>query len=638
MLAWRWRIQRAGIGQWRPPKELAGAFRRRAAIAFTLILLACGLLATRFYYLQVIEFDAYHTQAEANRISLLPVPPNRGLILDRNGAVLAHNYSAYTLEITPGKAGKLDQTIDRLSEIIEIAPKDRRRFRKLLDESRNFESLPIRNRLSEEEAARFAVNRFRFPGVEIKARLFREYPLGELAAHVTGYIGRINQAEMDRLEAQDQLSNYRGSDHIGKTGVELSWEKELHGTTGVEQVETDAGGRAVRSLSRNEPAAGSDLVLSLDMKLQEIATQAFGERRGAVVAIEPASGEVLAFVSRPGFDPNLFTDGIDQTNWDSLNEDPDQPLNNRALRGLYPPGSTLKPYLALAALELGKRTPQQAIADPGVFDFGGHRFRDDKPGGHGTVDMYKSIVVSCDTYYYRLANDLGIDAIARFMAQFGFGQKSGIDLPSEAQGILPSPEWKQRRFKQKWFAGETISVGIGQGYNAYTPLQMAHAIATLANGGTVMRPHLVHALRDSRSGGTRVIPPEPVARIALKPEHVEFIKNALVGVNKEGTSARAFAGAAYVAAGKTGTAQVVAIKQNEKYVESRVAERNRDHALYVAYAPAENPRIAVAVLVENAGFGALAAAPIARQMFDYYLLGKQPAEPAPTLDQNGEPD
>ncbi|HEX6004127.1 MAG TPA: penicillin-binding protein 2, partial [Burkholderiales bacterium] len=352
----------------------------------------------------------------------------------------------------------------------------------------------------------------------------------------------------------------------------------------------------------------------------------FGDRRGALVAIEPATGGVLAFVSKPGFDPNLFVDGIEPQSWGELNNSPDRPMVNRALAGTYSPGSTFKPFMALAALTYGKRTPQQAIADPGYFWFGNHQFRDDKVGGHGMVDMYKSIVVSCDTYYYVLANDLGIDSISRFMAQLGFGSRTGIDIPGEAEGVLPSQAWKRRRFRkpeqQKWYAGETISIGIGQGYNSYTPLQLALATATLANDGVMFRPHIVNYVDDVRTGERTFVEPKPLRRLDVKPEHIAVIREAMVGVTKEGTGRRAFAGAPYVAAGKTGTAQVVGLKAGEKYVESRVQERFRDHALFIAYAPADQPKIAVAVIVENSGFGARAAAPIAREVIDYYLLGK----------------
>lgn len=616
----------AGI-EFRNAQLEAEQFRRRLAVMAGFVLLLCGLLLTRFVYLQSVMHAHYATLAEANRISIVPIVPNRGVIVDRNGVVLAHNYSAYTLEITPTRVPDLETTIDDLAQIVDITPKDRRRFRKVLEESKRFDSLPLRTRLTDEEIARFAVNRYRFPGVEVKARLFRQYPQGDLFSHVVGYIGRINQRDLEQLEEKGVLANYKGTDYIGKTGLEQSYERHLHGTTGYEQVEVDSGGRAVRTLSRTAPTTGNNLVLKLDAGLQEVVFRAFGERRGALVAIEPETGGVLAFVSKPGFDPNLFVDGIDPQNWAELNTSADRPMVNRALAGTYSPGSTFKPFMALAALTYAKRTPQQAIADPGYFMFGNHQFRDDKVGGHGMVDMYKSIVVSCDTYYYVLANDLGIDAISRFMAQLGFGSRTGIDIPGEVEGVLPSQEWKRKRFRkseqQRWYAGETISIGIGQGYNSYTPLQLAAATATIANDGVMFRPHIVNYIDDVRVGERTFVEPKPLRRLDVKAEHIAVIKQAMVGVNKEGTGRRAFAGTEYVAAGKTGTAQVIGIKQGEKYIESRVAERFRDHALFIAWAPADKPKIALAVIVENSGFGARAAAPIAREVFDYYLLGKE---------------
>jgi penicillin-binding protein 2 len=603
-------------------------FQLRVGFAGLAVLLAFALLLARFFHLQVVQHDAYASKAEENRISIVPIAPNRGLILDRNGVVLARNYSAYTLEIFPAKVKDLERTIQTLGEVIEVQPKDRSRFRKLYAETRNAESLPIRTRLSDEEVARFAANRYRFPGVEIKARLFRQYPHGELASHVIGYIGRINARDQEKFAELDVEANYRGTDFIGRAGVEASYQQELHGTTGFEQVEIDAAGRGIRTLARTPAQAGSNVTLTLDIKLQEIAETAFGARRGALVAIEPSTGAVLAFVSKPGFDPNLFVDGIDPQSWAELNNSPDRPLNNRAIAGVYPPGSTFKPYMALAALELGKRTPKSAISDPGYFEFGGRRFRDSKAGGHGHVDLHKSIVVSSDTFYYQLANDMGIDAIAAFMAKFGFGSKSGIDLEGESIGVLPSPEWKQKRFRrpeqQKWYAGETISIGIGQGYNAYTPIQLALALATLAANGDMYRPRLVSHIDNLRSGERRNMEPVLLQRLQLKPEHVEFVKRAMEGVNKVGTGARSFANAQYTSGGKTGTAQVIGMKQNEKYDEKKVAERHRDHSLFIVFAPAQNPRIALAAIVENGGFGARAAAPIARIVLDYYLLGKLP--------------
>lgn len=619
--------------EFKPAEQELSRFRARVAAAGVLVLVGFGLIVARFVYLQVVRYDYYATRAEDNRISLLPIVPNRGLIVDRNGVVLARNYSAYTLEITPSKVRNLDDTIDELAEFIDIQHKDRKRFKKLLEESKNFESLPIRTRLTDEEVARFIARRYRFPGVEIKARLFRQYPLGDLASHALGYIGRINQKEMAAIEDDEEMApNYRGTEHIGKTGLEQSYEKELHGLTGFEQVEVDASGRAVRSLARTAPVPGNNLQLTLDVELQRIAEQAFGNRRGSLVAIEPGTGGVLALVSTPRFDPNLFVDGITPDNWDVLNNSPDKPMLNRALNGAYPPGSTFKPFMALGALETGKRAASTAVHDPGFFVFGGHTFNDDKKGGHGMVDMVKSIVVSCDTYYYSLANDMGIDTIASFMSKLGFGSKTGLDIEGESSGVLPSPAWKKKRFKkpeqQKWFAGETISIGIGQGYNAYTPLQLAHATATLAAGGIMYKPHLVRYVTDAQSGKRRAIEPKPIADLGFKPENLDVIRKAMVGVTTFGTGARAFAGVKYPVAGKTGTAQVFSLK-GAKYKESETHERLRDHALFIAYAPADAPKIAVAVLVENGGFGAQAAAPIVRQVLDYYLLGIKPAGAAP---------
>jgi penicillin-binding protein 2 len=606
-------------------------FRGRTLFAGACVLLAFAVLAGRMIYLQVIKRDHYHTLAEANRISVVPVVPNRGLILDRNGEVLAANYSAYTIEVMPARVQNLEKALDELSAIIDIQPRDRRRFKRLMEESKNFESLPIRSRLSEEEVARFAVNRYRFPGFDIQARLFRNYPYGEVASHAIGYIGRINDAEVKKIEASGLAAKYKGTEHIGKLGVEGSYESELHGITGSKQVEIDAAGRAIRSLANSAPRAGNNLTLTLDIKLQRVVEDVFGDRRGAFVALDPRNGEILALVSKPGFDPGLFIDGIDPQNWDLLNTSIDKPLLNRALRGAYPPGSTLKPFLALAALESGKRTPAQGISDAGFFALPGvaHRWNDDKKGGHGWVDMYKSIVESCDTYYYQLAAETDIDKTADFLRLIGFGAKTGIDIDGEVEGILPSRAWKERRFARaasdarKWYLGDSISAGIGQGYNAFTPMQLAHGIAALANQGIAYRPRLLKGVTDAATGKRRDVDPVVDGKLAVNPQNMEVIRNSLVGVAKEGTAARAFANAGYASAGKTGTAQVFGLK-GEKYVESRVAERLRDHAWYIAYAPAENPTIALVVLVENGGFGGTAAAPIARAALDFHLLGKSP--------------
>ncbi len=620
------------MGDFHNPEGDLDRFRFRLGFSAALVLVCFGILLARFIWLQVIQHDFYQTRAEDNRIALIPIVPNRGVITDRNGIVLAHNYSAFTLEITPSQAGNLEETIDALASVIDIQPKDRKRFKRLLDEAKNFESIPIRTRLTDTEVAAFAAQRYRFPGVEVKARLFRQYPLGKVGSHALGYIGRITERDLKWIEEAERQPNYKGTDHIGKTGLEQHYEFELHGETGYEQVEIDAGGRALRSLKRIPPVSGNNLQLTLDIKLQEITEKAFGERKGALVAIEPETGGILAFVSNPTYDPNLFVDGISPENWKELNEHPDKPMVNRAINGAYPPGSTFKPFMALAALEMGKRTPSQAISDPGFFTFGNHTFRDDKKGGHGSVDMYKSIVHSCDTYYYVLANDMGIDNIAKFMAQLGFGQRTGVDLgkddSGESKGVLPSPEWKKQRFKrpeqQKWYAGETISIGIGQGYNAYTPMQLAQATATLANNGVMFRPHLVRHIVDTKTEEKRQVEPKPIRDLNLKEKNLEVIHRSMLGVIKEGTGARAFAGAPYLAGGKTGTAQVFSLKGAD-YKASAVKQHLRDHALFIAYAPIDKPKIALAVLVENGGFGAQSAAPIARMVLDYYLLGKLPA-------------
>lgn len=603
-------------------------FRLRLGFAALAVLSLFALLAFRFSYLQLKQYEHYQTLAENNRISLVPIIPNRGLIIDKNGVILAHNFFVYTLEITPAKIKNLEETITELSQLVEVSSLDRKRFKKFLEQSHSFESIPIRTHLNEIEAARFAVNHYRFPGVEIKSRLFRHYPLGKLGSHMVGYIGRINDKDLENLEKSGNLSNYKGSDHIGKSGLEQFYEKYLHGTTGLQQVEIDADGHAVRVLSSSPPIPGDNIILSADSKLQEIAETAFGERRGALVAINPKTGEVLSYVSQPTFDPNLFVDGIDADNWKQLNESLDKPLINRPLRGVYPPGSTFKPFVALAGLEAGKRTPPFSIHDPGYYALPGssHRYRDWKPGGHGTVDIQKAITISCDTFFYGLAMELGIDNLTAFVRHFGFGRKSDFDIKGEIEGLLPTPEWKMRRFKQQWYPGETVIVGIGQGYTLVTPLQLAQATAILANNGVAMRPHLVTQVQNALSGKNQIIAPVVQDKIELNPGNIEIVKRGMTDVTLPGgTAASVGANAGYAIAAKTGTAQVIGIKQNEKYNEHNIDERHRDHALFIAYAPAEDPQIALAVIVENGGHGGSAAGPIARKVMDYYLLGKLPA-------------
>ena len=604
-------------------------FQTRVLVLQGVVLLCFALLGMRLFYLQVIRHDDLLEQAENNRTAIVPTVPNRGTIIDRNGVVLANNYSAYTLEITPSRVKDLEATIDSLSEIVDIPLRDRRRFKRLREESKNFDSLPIRSRLTEEEVAKFSAQQYRFPGVEIKARLFRNYPFGHLASHVVGYIGRINQKEKELIEESDEEGNYRGTQYIGKLGVEQKYERELHGITGVQEVETSAGGKAVRRLASRPATPGQNVVLSIDIKLQKMIEDLYGDRRGALVALDPRTGEILAFVSKPTFDPNLFVDGIDTESWKALSESIDKPLLNRAIRGTYPPGSTYKPFMALAALETGKRSASEIINDSGSWSYGGHTFRSHGDTGLGPVDMVKSIVLSSNVYYYSLANTMGVDAIHDFMKPLGFGQITGIDLPGELRGVLPSTQWKKNAYKkpeqQKWYGGETISLGIGQGYNAFTMLQLATATATLANGGMQLKPRLVAATQDPIQRVDRSIDSSAPVNLGFKPENVAVIRQGLIGVARDGTSARVFAGTPYQSAGKTGTAQAVTIGQKDKYNASKLEEHQRDHALYMAFAPAENPQIALAMVVENAGFGAAQAAPIARRVFDYWLLGDYPS-------------
>jgi penicillin-binding protein 2 len=613
-------------------RELGG-FRARLVAAALFVLFCFSLLAARLIVLQVLRHDDLSTQAENNRIAVVPVVPNRGLIVDRNGVVLANNYSAYTLEIMPSRLDKpLDETIDALAELVEITPRDRRRFKRQQADNKNFESLPIRTKLSDDEVARFVAQRFRFPGVDVKARLFRNYPLGETGAHLLGYIGRINQAEKEAMDDwEDELqANYRGTEYIGKLGIEQKYESQLHGRTGAEEVETSAGGRAVRRLGYQAPTPGDQITLSVDIKLQALVELLFGERRGALVAIDPRNGEVLALVSKPTFDPNLFVDGIDADSWRELNESIDKPLLNRALRGTYPPGSTFKPFMAMAALNSGKRAPGTVIHDGGSFNFGGHTFRSHGDHGLGPVDMYRSIVKSSNVYYYSLANEMGVDLMFEQLSPMGFGRKTGIDLEGEVTGVLPSTAWKKKAYRkpeqQRWYAGETISLGIGQGYNNFTMLQLANATAALVSGGQRFEPRLVREIEAAGSGKRSRPEAQALAPLPYDPEHVALIRRALHGVTQEGTSVRSFAGAPYKTGGKTGTAQAIGIKQNEKYNAAKIDEYQRDHSLYMAFAPLDEPTIALAVVVENAGFGSEAAAPISRRVFDYWISGLWPSD------------
>ena len=625
------------------PQPTVRSFQERLSVAMIFVLICFAILLARFVWLQVITYNRHSVAAENNRIALIPIPANRGLITDRNGVVIARNYSAYTLEITPAQIEMdVNSLLDELSEVVDIQAKDRRNFLKLFKESKTFDSFAIRTLLTDAEVAKFTAQRYRFPGVDIQARLFRQYPYGELGSHLIGYIGRVSQKDREKLIAELDSSkskeddweqrkniNLLGMPYIGKVGVEQSYEQALRGSPGFEQVEITAGGRAVRTLSTSSSTPGKNLVLSIDIKLQSIVEELYGKRRGAFVAIEPKTGDILAFVSKPNFNPNDFIEGIDPNTWKNLNESMEKPLYNRPLKGIYSPGSTYKPFMALGALETGKRTPSQSIADPGHFTLGNHTFRDDKVGGHGTVDMAKSIVESCNTYYYQLSKDMGVNLMHDFMKPLGFGQLTGIDLIGESRGVLPSTDWKIRTFKnpeqQKWFEGETISLGIGQGYNNFTILQLAHATANVANQGVVMKPHLVKSIEDPISREKKITVAQESYKIDLKKENIDVITSAMVDVNRFGTSAAAFKGASYNAAGKTGTAQVYSLN-SKTYNHGATPEMLRDHALYIVFAPAENPKIAIAMVVENAGFGAAHAAPIARRALDYYLEGRWPKE------------
>jgi len=618
-------------------------FRGRLFAAAAFVLIGFGLLGARLAWLQIWKHDELSTQAEANRIAVVPIVPNRGLILDRNGVVLASNFSAYTLEITPSRLkGDVDSVIDELAQVVDIQPRDRKRYRRLLEDSKSFESLPIRTKLTDEEVARFMAQRFRFPGVDVRARLFRHYPLGETGSHLIGYIGRINQAEKKQIEEwdDDRQANYKGTEYIGKLGLEQAYEDDLHGTTGYEEVETSAAGRAVRRLDSHGATPGNTLRLAVDIKLQALVEDMFGERRGALVAIDPRNGEVLALISKPTFDPNLFVDGIDADNWRELNESIEKPLLNRALRGTYPPGSTFKPFMAMAALNTGKRNPNTVIFDGGTFQFGNHTFRSHGDKGLGPVDMTRSIVKSSNVYYYSLANEMGVDLMYEQLLPFGFGRKTGIDIDGEVTGLLPSTEWKRKAYKrpemQKWYAGETISLGIGQGYNNFTALQMATAVSTLASGGLRYKPHLVREIEDVVTRERKRVASDALDPLPLKREHVELVTKAMYGVTQEGTSVRSFIGAQYKSGGKTGTAQAVSIKANEKYNAAKLEEHQRDHSLYIAFAPLEAPTIALAVVIENAGFGSDSAAPIARRVFDYVLLKQVPSLEDLALTREGK--
>jgi penicillin-binding protein 2 len=600
-------------------------FANRALVAGVLVFAAMLLVAGRLAQLQIENHAHFSTLSEDNRVRLEPLPPTRGLIYDANGILLADNYPSYSLEITLEKVQDLDATIKALGAFIDIGEQDLKRFSRMRKKRRRFEGVPIRTDLGQDEVARFAVNGHRFPGVDIRAQLLRSYPLGEHTAHVLSYVGRINEQELERIDASD----YAGTNYIGKGGVEKAYEDLLHGSVGYQQVEVNARGRVLRILESQPPTAGKDLKLYLDIQLQRDAAAALGDRRGAVVAIDPRTGGVLALVSLPSFDPNLFVEGISSADYKALRDSPDKPLFNRAIRGQYPPGSTVKPFIGLGGLELGAIGFTEPKWCPGFYQLPGHshKYRCWNRWGHGTVSLEKAIVQSCDVYFYRLAHDLGVDRLHDFLAGFGFGEPSGIDVFGELGGLLPSREWKERARNQPWFPGETLIMGIGQGSYLATPLQLAAATATLAARGRFVQPRVARATEIPGSEAELAIP-AAVRQLPLSPRNLDKVIASMAKVveSERGTAKRIRTNA-YSIAGKTGTAQVFSVGQKERYRESEVAERRRDHALFVAFAPVEDPRIAVAVVVENGGHGGAVAAPVARQVMDAYLLRGIPAEP-----------
>lgn len=597
-------------------------FTGRALVALVGVALLLLAVVVRLVYLQIISHEHFSTLSENNRVNIVPIPPTRGLIYDRKGMLLAQNLPAFSLEVIPEQVKDLDETLADLAGIVAIDEEDLEQFNLRLEQKHPFEAIPLRLRLSEEEVARFAVNRHRFPGVDVGARLTRDYPLGELGVHAVGYVGRINEAEAQSLD----VTNYRGTTHTGKTGVEKFYEDILHGEVGYQHEETNAVGRVLRVLERRLPTPGQNIYLTLDMDLQRVAELALTGKRGAVVAINPKSGEVLALASLPTYDPGTFVNGISRKDYQVLQDSLDQPLFNRVLAGQYPPGSTVKPLLALAGLEYKEVTPQTSTFCPGWFSLPGdeHRYRDWKKGGHGTINVRTAIMHSCDVYFYDLARTLGIDRIHKYLGYFGLGHRTGIDLPGEAAGLLPSREWKRAARRQAWYPGETLITGIGQGFMLATPLQLAAATAMLANRGEVIRPQILRATQ--ASGGEMVMQtPLHAGRVPVSdPANWDTVISAMEDVVHDpgGTAKGISRGLTYHMAGKTGTAQVFGIKQGEKYKASELAERLHDHALFVAFAPAQDPEIAVAVIVENGGSGSGEAAPVARAVMDRYFADK----------------
>jgi penicillin-binding protein 2 len=603
------------------------SFTRRVMVAVLMVLLLAGLLLGRLSQIQLMQHDYYVTRADENRIRLIPVAPVRGLIYDRNGALLAQNEPSFVLEITPEKVSHLDNTLAQLGQVLQLSDRDIARFKDRMHKTQRYNAVPLRTHLSMEEVAAYEVRRYEYTGVDVSAQLARDYPMADVTSHLIGYVGGISDADYANLDE----AQYQGLTQIGKAGIERSHEDDLRGMPGNKVIEANAAGRRLRDLPGHGvlPQSGADLYLSIDAKLQNVAEQAFGDLDGAAVAIDPKTGEVLALVSKPGFAPAPFVEGVDNDTYHTLLEDPERPLYNRALLGTYPSGSTIKPFLALAGLHFGTINPEKAVFDPGYFQLPGvaRKYRCDKRTGHGWLALDQAIAQSCDVYFYQAAVNLGIDHIDEVLGEFGFGHATGIDIPNEKAGILPSREWKRRVHHENWYLGETVNMGVGQGYFTVTPMELAEAVARLAMRGGGFKPHLVHAQKDPMTGNTKVVAPEPLPPIKDIEDSVydRVIKGmSMATQSPTGTAYAVFKDAPYTSAGKTGTAQVTGLKQDETYAPKldTVAKQLRDHALFVAFAPVEDPQIVVAVVAEHAGFGAHSAAPVARQMIDQYLLGK----------------
>lgn len=596
--------------------------RFRLLVATGIIIISLLSVIVRLFYLQVIEYDHFTTLSQDNRVKVLPIAPIRGLIYSRDGVLLADNYPSFSLEVTPEKVDDLDQTIEFIQSLIEITPDQLQRFNKLLIKKRKFESIPLKFNLAEDELARLSINSHKLPGVDMVARLNRFYPYGSTTVHSIGYVGRIDENELKQVDK----TNYRGTSHIGKLGIEKSYEHVLHGNVGYQQVEVNAQGRIIRVLERKAPESGKNLHLTLDLSLQQVANDALTDKRGAIVAMDPRNGEVLAFVSTPGYNPNLFVNGIDTKSYQALLNSSDKPLINRVLNGKYPPGSTIKPFLGYGALETQAVRDWEQVWCPGWFSLKGntHRYRDWKKQGHGHANLNDAIMESCDVYFYSLAYEMGIDNIFKQLSEFGLGKVTGIDIQGESSALLPSREWKRKKFNQPWYPGETVIVGIGQGYTLVTPLQLATATSALANLGTLFQPGIVKSIVDPITKLETVLEPKIINTIAnTSAKHWQTIVDSMINVvhGAQGTARRTGLGSAYQIAGKTGTAQVVGIAQDEEYDKDTLAEEFHDHAWFIAFAPATDPIISVAILVENGGSGSASAAPIARRLFDQYILG-----------------